>query len=71
MKCFRLSLFTCLMLSAAVSENATAAAFQFYELGAPIVGTAAVGQATVAQDASISYYQSLSLFFYQCLSIDA
>lgn len=33
-----------------------AAAFQFYELGTPINGTAAVGQAVVTHDASISYY---------------
>lgn len=33
-----------------------AAAFQFYELGSPIIGTAAVGQAVVADDASISYF---------------
>lgn len=39
-----------------VSQFATAAAFQFYELGTPINGTAGVGQAAVASDASTSYY---------------
>ncbi len=33
-----------------------AAAFQFYELGTPIIGTAGVGQAAVANDASTSYF---------------
>ncbi len=61
MKCFRLSLLTCLVLSATGSQYANAAAFQFYELGAPIIGTAAVGQASVAQDASISYYNPAAM----------
>lgn len=38
------------------SQLSFGAAFQFYELGAPINGTAAVGQAAVTSDASISYY---------------
>ncbi len=33
-----------------------AAAYQFYELGTPILATAAVGQAAVANDASTSYF---------------
>jgi len=39
-----------------LSQATFAAAFQFYELGTPIVGTAAVGQAAVANDASTSYF---------------
>ena len=35
---------------------AHAAAFQFYELGAPVNGTAGVGQAAISNDASTSYY---------------
>jgi long-chain fatty acid transport protein len=49
----RLSLF---LTSLFVSHSAFAAAFQFYELGTPIVGTADVGQAAVANDASTSYF---------------
>lgn len=33
-----------------------AAAFQFYEVGAPVNGTAGVGQAAIASDASTSYF---------------
>ena len=32
------------------------AAFQFYELGTPIIGTAGVGQAVIASDASTAYF---------------
>jgi long-chain fatty acid transport protein len=38
------------------TNTAFAAAFQTYELGTPIIGTAAVGQAAVANDASTSYF---------------
>ncbi len=38
------------------SPFAFAAAFQLYELGTPIVGSAGVGQAAVANDASTSYF---------------
>lgn len=38
------------------SQFSHAAAFQFYELGTPINGTAGVGQAAVASDASTSYF---------------
>jgi long-chain fatty acid transport protein len=33
-----------------------AAAYQFYEVGAPIIGTAGVGQAALGDDASVSYF---------------
>jgi len=33
-----------------------AAAFQYYELGTPVIGTAAVGQAALANDASTAYF---------------
>lgn len=36
--------------------KANAAAFQFYELGTPIIATAGVGQAAIANDASTSYF---------------
>lgn len=42
--------------SLTISQNIQAAAYQFYELGTPIIGTAGVGQAVVAYDASIAYY---------------
>ena len=37
-------------------ESVYAAAFQLYELGTPIIGTAGVGQAAVANDASTAYF---------------
>lgn len=47
----------CGVLSCCVAmENANAAAFQLYELGTPVVGTAEVGQAAVASDASTAYF---------------
>lgn len=42
--------------SVVVSGVASAAAFQVYELGAPVVGTAGVGQAAITSDASSAYY---------------
>ncbi|VVC75272.1 Putative outer membrane protein [Aquicella siphonis] len=51
-----LSLLTLLVSSSFMSTSALAAAFQLYELGTPIIGTAGVGQAAVAEDASISYF---------------
>lgn len=44
-------------VAATVFSNASfAAAFQLYELGTPIIGTAGVGQAAVAEDASTAYF---------------
>jgi len=43
-------------ISISLSPSLFAAAFQFYELGTPIIGTAGVGQAAVAMDASTSYF---------------
>src|SRR5689334_729948 len=45
-----------LTTSLLVSNYAFAAAFQFYELGTPIIGTAGVGQAALAEDASTAYF---------------
>lgn len=39
-----------------VHNTAYPAAFQFYELGTPVIGTAGVGQAALAYDASITYF---------------
>lgn len=50
---------TCLALS--VSQVAHAAAFQLYELGTPIVGTADVGQAVVTTDASATYFNPAAM----------
>lgn len=50
---------TTLILSAMTylfSQPSLAAAYQLYELGTPIIGTAAVGQAAVADDASTAYF---------------
>src|SRR5580692_2999585 len=37
-------------------EAAFPAAFQLYELGTPVIGTAGVGQAALASDASTAYF---------------
>lgn len=39
-----------------LSTQLFAAAFQLYELGTPVIGTAGVGQAVVASDASTAYF---------------
>jgi long-chain fatty acid transport protein len=56
MKAFRLSLLATAVSAVLLSNTASAAAFQFYELGTPIIGTADVGQAAVASDASTAYF---------------
>src|SRR5579872_1795258 len=56
MKNFRSSLLISSIASLMFSNTGFAAAFQFYELGTPIIGTAGVGQAAVATDASTSYF---------------
>lgn len=56
MRLFRLSVLSTFIATAVFSQTALAAAYQLYEVGAPIIGTAEVGQAAVAQDASIAYY---------------
>lgn len=56
MRNFRLSSVALLSTLLFFSQFSYAAAFQFYELGAPINGTAGVGQAAIASDASTSYY---------------
>lgn len=50
------SRFSALGFSLLLSGTVHAAAFQFYELGAPIAGTAAVGQAVLPNDASVAYF---------------
>ncbi|MEO8400321.1 MAG: outer membrane protein transport protein [Gammaproteobacteria bacterium] len=52
---FRLSLLAA-SITSLMSSSIFAAAFQLYELGTPIIGTAAVGQAAVTNDASIAYF---------------
>lgn len=39
-----------------VTQTAFSAAFQLYELGTPVIGTAGVGQAAIANDASTAYF---------------
>jgi long-chain fatty acid transport protein len=52
----RLSLLAVSIGTLLFNPLAHAAGFQFYELGAPINGTAGVGQAVITSDASTSYY---------------
>jgi long-chain fatty acid transport protein len=54
-----------MLSSALISNPACAAAYQFYELGTPIVGTAAVGQAAVAEDASTAYFNPAGMGLFQ------
>lgn len=61
MRHYRLSLFAITMSSLLTSSMVHAAAFQFYELGAPVNGTAGVGQATITTDASTSYYNPAAM----------
>lgn len=51
-KALKKQIFASLLLS----NTVFAGGFQLYELGTPIMGTAAVGQAAVANDASTSYF---------------
>jgi len=62
MKRFRLSLLCSLLCACVYTPTASAAAFQLYELGTPIIGTAGVGQA-VTTDASSSYFNPASMTF--------
>lgn len=52
----RLSLLVTSLSALVLSQAAFAAAFQFYELGTPVIGTAGVGQAALASDASTAYF---------------
>lgn len=56
MRLFRYSIITAIISTTFFSSNALAAAFELYEMGTPIVGTADVGQAAVAEDASTTYF---------------
>lgn len=56
MKRFQLSRLAILIGMMSCSQLTYAAAFQFYELGSPVIGTAGVGQAALANDASTSYF---------------
>ncbi len=56
MKHVRLSLISTVAGTLLLTQNSYAAAFQLYELGAPINGTAGVGQTVITSDASTAYY---------------
>lgn len=56
MKSLRWSLLSTSISIFFFSPLSYAAAFQFYELGAPINGTAGVGQTTITDNASTAYY---------------
>ncbi len=51
-----LSLLSTLFCASIISSSVFAAAYQLYEVGTPIIGTAGVGQAAVAMDASTAYF---------------
>jgi len=56
MKHVRLWMGGTLLSSFFLMQAAYSAAFELYELGTPIIGTAGVGQAAVADDASTTYF---------------
>lgn len=56
MKHFRLKLLCAFIGTTFFCNSSFAAAFQIYELGTPIIGTAEVGQAAVAEDASTAFF---------------
>jgi long-chain fatty acid transport protein len=53
--------FLALSFSLHFTSNINAAAFQLYELGTPIMGTAAVGQAAAITDASTAYFNPAAM----------
>jgi long-chain fatty acid transport protein len=63
MRHHRLLLLTFFLSSTFFSNAANAAAFQLYELGTPIVGTAGVGQAVITDDASTAYLNPAGMAF--------
>ncbi len=63
MKRFQFTQLTSALALLVFSPLSHAAAFQFYELGAPINGTAGVGQAALANDASTAYYNPAGMTF--------
>jgi long-chain fatty acid transport protein len=56
MKRFQVSKLALIISMMSCSSLTYAAAFQFYELGTPVIGTAGVGQAANANDASTAYF---------------
>lgn len=56
MRHFRLSLLSIFIGGSLLNTAAHAAAFQLYELGTPVIGTAGVGQAANTSDASTAYF---------------
>jgi long-chain fatty acid transport protein len=57
------SLLTILVGTFGLSDAALAAAFQLYEMGTPIIGTAGVGQAAIISDASAAYFNPAGMGF--------
>ena len=60
---FKVSLLTILVGTMGLSDAALAAAFQLYEMGTPIIGTAGVGQAAIISDASAAYFNPAGMGF--------
>lgn len=63
MQRYRYSVLTLLVGFSFFNQPAIAAAFQLYELGTPIVGTAGVGQAANLNDASTAYFNPAGMGF--------
>ena len=61
MRHFRLSVLTICISTSLLSNAANAAAFELYEQGTPIIGTAAVGQAANTSDASTAYFNPAAM----------
>lgn len=59
---FRLSILI-MLIGIAISNCVFASAYQVYELGTPIIGTAAVGQAANTYDASTAYFNPAGMGF--------
>jgi long-chain fatty acid transport protein len=60
---FRLSLLATTVAALLSSQISHAAAFQLYEVGTPLNGTAGVGQAAIADDASTTYFNPAGMAF--------
>lgn len=63
MKRFRLSRLAVFIGLMTCGQLSYAAAFQFYELATPVIGTAGVGQAAIANDASTAYFNPAGMTF--------
>lgn len=63
MKNIKLSTYAAIISASLLTQSTFAAAFQLYEQGTPIIGTAAVGQAANTNDASTAYFNPAGMGF--------